>query len=148
MPFAVEDPSGSAISAEWQTSSREAAATAFSAVDAWPDSIGDRLFQLLRLPVGWDGHGARPPSRTIVDYACYLLARLTRPGVPPPFVAPLSSGGLQLEWHRKGWDLEIEIEGPGQLYVYANELATDQEWEAELTDDLTELQPKLEAIAD
>jgi len=39
---------------------------------------------------------------------------------------------LQLEWHRNGWDLEIEIEGPGQLYAYARELATDQEWEADL----------------
>jgi len=61
-----------------------------------------------------------------------VLARVVRPGTPAPFVAPLASGGLQLEWHRNGWDLEIEIEGPGQLYAYARELATDQEWEADL----------------
>jgi hypothetical protein len=106
------------------------------------------LAELRRLPAGWDGHGGNPISRTVVDYACALLPRLVRPGVPPPFIAPIPSGGLQLEWHRNGWDLEIEISGPGRVYAYARELATDQEWEADFTDDLSELQPKLDVIAD
>jgi hypothetical protein len=138
-----------AISAEWNAARNEQATTAFSsAIQSWPDSVGDRLAKLLKLPPDWDGHVGRPISRTIVDYACALLPRLVRPGIPPPFIAPLASGGLQLEWHRNGWDLEIEIEGAGRLYVYARELATDQEWEADLTDNLSELQPKLDAIAD
>jgi len=35
----------------------------------------------------------------------------------------------------------------GQLYAYARELATGDEWEADMTDDLGQLQPKLDAIA-
>jgi hypothetical protein len=138
-----------AISAEWNAAQRGQAAIAFSSVvQSWPDSMGDRLAQLLKLPPGWDGHSARPISRTIADYACSLLPRLVRPGIPPPFIAPLASGGLQLEWHRNGWDLEIEIEAPGQLYAYGRELASNQDWEIDLTDDLRELRPKLESIAD
>lgn len=32
---------------------------------------------------------------------------LLGPMAPPPRVVPLSSGGLQLEWHRHGIDLEV-----------------------------------------
>jgi len=71
MPFAVEQSPGTtaaAISAEWKLLRREPAATAFSsAVESWPDSISDRLAQLLKLPPGWDGHTARPIGRTIVN---------------------------------------------------------------------------------
>jgi hypothetical protein len=148
MPF--EQSLGStAISAGWYyPPRRQQAATAFSsAVDSWSDSVGDRLAQLLKFTAGWDGHTGRPISPTVAVYAYYLVPRLMRPGTPPPFVAPLASGGVQLEWHRNGWDLEIEIKGPGQLYAYARELATGREWEADMTDDLGQLQPKLDAIA-
>jgi hypothetical protein len=126
---------------------RSEPATAFSLGRlSWADAAGDRLAELLKLPAGWDGHNAQPVSRTIVDYATYLLPRLIHPGTPPAFIAPLPFGGLQLEWHRNGWDLEIEICAPGELYAYARELATGREWERELTDDLRELAPKLEAV--
>ena len=150
MTFAPQqslDSTVAATSAEWNVPDRQAPATAFSSsASPWSDLVADRLVQLLRLPAGWDGHNARPISRTLVDYACHLLPRLVRPGVPAPFVAPLATGGLQLEWHRNGWDLEIEIEAPGRLYVYVREVATDQESEFDLTDDLRQLQPKLDAI--
>ena len=124
--------------------------TAFSAPDStgWEDKAGDRLAELMKLSPGWDGHQAPRVSRTVVDYACNLLPRLVTPGIPAPFIAPLAFGGLQLEWHRKGWDLEIEIHGPNQLYAYAREIGTGAEWERELADDLTELGAKLNAIRD
>jgi hypothetical protein len=126
---------------------RSEPATAFSLGRLnWADAAGDRLAELLRLPAGWDGHNARPVSRAIVDFATYLLPRLIGPGTPPAFIAPLPSGGLQLEWHRNGWDLEIEICAPSELYAYARELATGREWECELRDDISELAPKLEVV--
>jgi hypothetical protein len=112
----------------------------------WEEKAGDRLVELLKLSPGWDGHLAAKVSRTLVDYACNLLPRLVTPGTPLPFIAPLASGELQLEWHRNGWDLEIEIHAPGQLYAYVRELATGIEWECHLADDLSELGPKLAAI--
>jgi len=152
MLFEIEQtstPGASATSAAWNSPERQQAPTAFSsAAGSWPEAVADRLVKLRKLAAGWDGHGAQPISRTIVDYTCALLPRLVRPGVPPPFIAPIATGGLQLEWHRNGWDLEVEIEGPGRIYVYARELATGQEWETDLADDLSALQPKLNAISD
>jgi hypothetical protein len=136
-----------AAAAEWISPRRQEPATAFSSnAVPWPDAAADRLVELLKLPVGWDGHDARPVSRAVADYATYLLPRIARPGMPAPFIAPLSSGALQLEWHRNGWDLEIEIHAPGKLYAYAREQATGVEWERDLTDDFSEIGPMLEAV--
>jgi len=32
-----------------------------------------------------------------------------RDGTPVPSIVPTNSGGIQLEWHRNGVDLEIEV---------------------------------------
>ncbi len=147
--FEISDIAPSAVSGAAARRGLSAAPlTAFSTPisTAWEEQAADRLVELLQLPSGWDGHQADRVSRTIVDYACNLIPRLVGSGVPPPFIAPLAFGGLQIEWHRKGWDLEIEIHAPGKLYVYCREVATGAEWERELTDDLTELLPKLDLI--
>jgi hypothetical protein len=147
MTFVVESFDSMTATTGRYAPSGDEPATAFSLGRlSWVDAAGDRLAELLRLPPGWDGHNARPVSRAIVDFTTYLLPRLIRPSAPPPFIAPLPFGGLQLEWHRNGWDLEIEISAPGELYAFARELATGTEWECELRDDLSELAPKLEAI--
>jgi hypothetical protein len=56
------------------------------------------------------------------------------PTSPAPRVVPLSSGGLQLEWHRQGIDLEVVFERHEQrfFYYYRNRL-TGEESEKELT---------------
>ena len=147
--FGISDITrSSAVSAAASQTLSPAPLVAFSTPNlaTWEDQAGDRLVQLLRLQSGWDGHQAARVSRSVVEYACNLLPRLVNSGVPAPFIAPLASGGLQLEWHRRGWDLEIEIRRPGLLYAFAREIATGAEWDRELTDNLTELLPRLDAI--
>jgi hypothetical protein len=61
------------------------------------------------------------------------------PGLPLPAIMPLSNGGVQLEWHRKGWDVEIEIFGGPKIDVYLRNLATGEETELELDTDLGKL---------
>jgi|SRR5277367_5257260 len=122
-------------------------ATAFSSPsEQWADLVADRLVRLARLEPGWDGHCASPISRTIIDYVCNLLPRIMALGLPAPFIAPLPFGGLQLEWHRNNWDLEIEIHAPSRLYAYSCEVATGIESEMELRDDLAKLTPVLKVI--
>jgi hypothetical protein len=149
MDFDVRPPeTTSATTFEgWRVPRQIQPATAFSSVpEQWADSVADRLARLAQLEPGWDGHRASPISRTIIDYACNLLPRIMALGLPAPFIAPLPFGGLQLEWHRNGRDLEIEIHAPSRLYAYYCELATGSESEMELRDDLAALAPVLKVI--
>ena len=147
MPFPTTSHQ-TAVSGTWKQSAPERTAAAFSLPpDGWEDEVAERLVRLREFRAGWDGHRASPIRSTVIDYVCNLLPKLVIGGVPAPFIAPLPSGGLQLEWHRNGWDVEIEISGPGQLYAYALEIATGHEWEKNLTDDLAQLRPKLVAIS-
>jgi hypothetical protein len=47
-----------------------------------------------------------------------------------PQIIPTVEGGVQLEWHRDGFDLEIEITCTGEIYAdYEDE--SGQAWEGE-----------------
>ncbi|HEY3241769.1 MAG TPA: hypothetical protein VGM03_00330 [Phycisphaerae bacterium] len=63
---------------------------------------------------------------------------------PAPAVVPTSRGGLQLEWHTRGIDLEIEFETPHRLRGYFHDHQTHTSWEKDLSADHSAL---LEAIA-
>lgn len=68
-------------------------------------TLGTRGWQLelITLREGWDGDGGKP----ITEKA--LLA------VDSMSVVPCSSGGLQLEFHQDGFDIEIEIGPDGRI---------------------------------
>lgn len=81
-----------------------------------PDPIVNvirKASELVRLPTGWNSYGARPVANEAVEAAIAFLvdAIPARPNVVAPAVVPTVRGGLQLEWHRQGVDLEIEF-GP------------------------------------
>lgn len=115
----------------------------------WRQAAERRLNQIIRLPAGWDGHQGKPVNATIASYAYRLLeALLVRPGVPLASITPLSYGGLVLEWHRKGWDVEIEIDAPASHHVYTHELASGTERELWLGLRLDQLRDIIGKIAD
>jgi|SRR5277367_2361629 hypothetical protein len=115
----------------------------------WQRSAWLRLTQLIWLPPGWDGHQGKAVNPTIAEYAYSLLEALLRtPGVPLPSITPLSYGGIALEWHRKGWDVEIEIDAPASHHVYTHELASATEDEFRLNHRLDRLRDVIGKIAD
>lgn len=65
----------------------------------------DRDF-LLGLKDNWDGYGARAPTRHEVCHAYEVYRSL--PGTDW-HVAAMSSGGIQIERHRDGVDIEITV---------------------------------------
>jgi hypothetical protein len=122
---------------------------AFQDRNDWRRAAERRLIELIRLPAGWDGHQGKPVNAIIASYAYGLLeALLTRPGVPLATLTPLSYGGLMLEWHRKGWDVEIEINTPSSHYVYTYELSSSAENEFWLGARLEALRDVIAKIAD
>ena len=114
----------------------------------WLSEAVERLLTLLRLPVGWDGHRGNPTTVASASYALEVLGRIMRPGVPLPSIMPLSNGGVQLEWHRKGWDVEVEIVGGRKVDVFTHNLASGEEAELEINADLSALSAVVEQIRD
>ena len=62
--------------------------------------------------------------------ALQLLAATMRPATPAPIVVPTVRGGLQLEWHQRDVDLEVEVPPSGAVQVAYENLAEGREWEA------------------
>ena len=103
---------------------------------AWLDPTVESLVELLRLAPGWDSYGARAVDPMHVDAALRLLSLIMQDHTPKPSVVPTNRGGIQLEWHVQGIDLEVETLTPHRFLVSIEEPATDTEWEGELISDL------------
>ena len=96
---------------------------------AWLGAARHRLTEMAALEEGWDGHAGRLIDRDVLAFVTNLLDRVAVPGVPAPHLAPLSHGGIQLEWHAKGIDLEIEITEPYALSIWFEDHRTGDAWE-------------------
>ena len=91
-----------------------------------------RAMELRQLPRGWNSHGAVPVSdaafvRTVEFLSAYQIA-----GVAGPALVPTVRGGLQIEWHRGGVDIEVEISHEGSVSWCAEDRRTGEEFEANL----------------
>ena len=83
---------------------------------------------LIQLPGGWDSYGAKPVSSDAARAATTLLVQAASavPNLAAPAVVPTVRGGLQLEWHRQGVDLEIEFEPDGSGSWFAEDRETEE----------------------
>ncbi len=105
----------------------------------WLMSTLQAAGELLNLPENWDSYGARPIDPHTVVSALELLLTMAQVNTPEPSVVPTCHGGVQLEWHTHGKDLEIEIMSPGRISVSYEDPQQDTEWEGALSSDLAQL---------
>lgn len=103
----------------------------------WRAKAEKRLLELYGLQPGWDGHRGKPANRSVVEYAASVLGALMRPGIPMPSIVPLSGGGLQFEWHRNGWDVEIEVLAPNVMHAYTCDIRNKEEDEFVINNNLS-----------
>ena len=84
--------------------------------------------ELVQLPGGWDSYGAKPVSSDAARAATTLMVKEASavPNLAAPAVVPTVRGGLQLEWHRQGVDLEIEFEPDGSGSWFAEDRETEE----------------------
>jgi hypothetical protein len=81
----------------------------------------ERISGIADLDEGWDSYGALPPSEVALAKTRWLLNSLQDwlpAGIPDPgpfAMAPLSDGGIQLDWERPGLALELEVNPDGSL---------------------------------
>jgi len=101
---------------------------------------------LLALPSDWDSYGARPIDRRKVEAARQLLVTLLVNDAPMPAIVPTSDGGIQLEWHRCGANLEVKAVSERSFEVFFEDLATEQVWEGAIQEDLMPLRAFLDRL--
>lgn len=101
---------------------RLASLTCEPEVPAWLMPTIQSLRDLLQLPGDWDGYGAVQIQERIAQKALMVLVEVMENDAPAPSVVPLSDGGIQVEWHRRGRSLEIEFPADGApgFYYYGD----------------------------
>jgi hypothetical protein len=67
------------------------------------------LSEMYKLEKNWDSYGAERPDDATIEKATLMLSILERYGGHWDCV-PCSSGGIQIEMHQYGWDIELSIE--------------------------------------
>lgn len=90
----------------------------FANKPAWLESAVDRLASLVRLEAGWDSYQARTIDPQRAQHVLLALLEVMKPATPLPSIVPTTDGGIQLEWHRNGIDLEIEPVSPNRIEYY------------------------------
>lgn len=71
------------------------------------DRYADRLKELSETKDGWNGKGSVAPTEDALDAARKILFGAC--------VTLTHQGGIQLEWHTLGWDVEIELSPGGTM---------------------------------
>jgi hypothetical protein len=73
---------------------------------------------LTALAPNWDSYGGKPMTAVALDAAKQVIRGMEDvDGAKSPQVVPTSPGGVQLEWVRKDFDLEIELRPDGELQL-------------------------------
>ena len=92
----------------------------------------ERVIELLQLPRGWNSHGAEPVSEAAFKQTVEFLTTYLIEDVAGPVLVPTVRGGVQLEWHRQGVDIEVEVSPDGSVSWCADDRRTGEEFEAVL----------------
>jgi hypothetical protein len=113
----------------------------------WQIEVQTRILELLKLPKGWDSYGAPPVGWDAGMFALSVLQDVMRNRTPVPQVVPSAAGGVQLEWHQKGIDLELHVTAPYQCELwFQDHNSIDPPVSMELTDDYSALLRPIELL--
>lgn len=105
------------------------------------------VVDLLSLPAGWNSYSAKPIQRQNAIRAIRLLAEFLGSETPSPAAVPTVRGGIQLEWHTKGVNIEIYIHSPENVSFFADRVGSDEACEEPLAGHEQELRSWLERIS-
>ena len=108
----------------------EAASTAVVNLDArrrkptWEKEVEAALRRFLELPEGWDSYGGKPLRHETGMFALQVLSGVMSESMPSPFVVPISTGGVQFEWHQNNLDIELYIAAPYDSELSVHDLVS------------------------
>lgn len=97
-------------------------------VPGWVRPTVEELVRIMQLLPNWDAYGAQPVQSVLVGRAVEILSRVMEENSPPPSIVPLGDGGLQMEWHLMGQDVEIVVSADEPpTYYYRSETGNAEE---------------------
>ncbi len=97
---------------------------------SWIWRVISDIQHIAKLDPNWDSYGAAPLSLRAARRCIEELLEILPANTPQPTLVPTRDGGLQLEWHRGGIELEIEVPPVGPVtYLFLDETGEEQEWE-------------------
>lgn len=93
----------------------------------WVFEVANKLASIMRLSEDWDSYGAKAVTIDSILGAIHLLVSVMKHATPMPSIVPTPQGGVQLEWHQFGIDLEADILPSGDyLIAYEDEVCADE----------------------
>lgn len=104
---------------------------------AWRQAVIDRLDELCKLEVGWDGYRGLPISFANVNFAASVLGSACPLDAPAPQIVPGPNGDLQIEWHSATTDIELHVCGPYDVQAWRKTQSIPGGEELHLTNDFT-----------
>lgn len=107
------------------------------------------LKELLLLEHNWDSYGALPVDVLQVLAALEWLDGIMQDDMPTPQLVPTNRGGIQIEWHHSGIDIEIETLVRKRFLVSYEDRnrSEEDEWEQDLGSDWTRLSAVLARLS-
>jgi hypothetical protein len=116
----------------------------------WLDPTMARLNDLVsKLPDNWDGYGGTAVNFLNAVFAINMLNSICHPNTPAPSIVPGQHGDLQIEWHTRRFDIELDIVAPNKVSVYLHDLEIKSEsTEIELENDFTVITTWINALTE
>ena len=95
---------------------------------AWLGRVKRRLEELIFLPTNWDSYDGAPVDPRVARLAENLVEWFAVADMPPPDVFATSDGGVQIEWHVRRANIEIDISPSDGTTIYFHDLNAGPPW--------------------
>jgi hypothetical protein len=113
----------------------------------WQIEVQNHFLKYVKMQPGWDSYGAPRMGWDTGMFALSILNDVMRTRTPIPQVVPSGAGGVQLEWHQKGIDLELHISAPYECELwFQDHRQSQQPISLELTDNFSALLKPIELL--
>lgn len=103
---------------EQRTKRNTAVWSVFPVIPEWLTASINSLRNLSKLDYDWDSYGAPPIDSNCIEIAQLFIEMVSQRFPPQPHIGPVPDGGVQIEWHRNGIDLEVEFSPDDEILFF------------------------------